>query len=48
MGDIMTQTPWTEAERATLRRTVRYALAIFAAIALTLVIVGVAASVFQR
>lgn len=36
-------TQWTDAERATLRRMVRYALAIFAAIAITLIVVGVAA-----
>lgn len=40
-------TPWTEAERATLKRTLRYALAIFTAIAVTLVIVGILSAVLQ-
>lgn len=43
----MTQTPWSDAERATLKRSLRYALAIFAAIAITLVIVGVISAVLQ-
>jgi hypothetical protein len=43
----MTQTPWTDAERATLQRALRYAAAIFTAIALTLVIVAVASAVLQ-
>lgn len=36
----MASTPWTEAERASLQRALRYAVAIFAAIGVTLVIVG--------
>ena len=36
---------WTEGERAGLRRLVRYGIAIFAAVSITLVIVAVAASV---
>jgi hypothetical protein len=43
----MTQTPWTDEERATLQRALRYAAAIFAAVALTLVIVGVASAALQ-
>ena len=43
----MTQTPWSDAERATLKRSLRYALAIFTAIAVTLVIVGVISAVLQ-
>jgi hypothetical protein len=43
----MTRTPWTDAERATLKRSLRYALAIFTAIAITLMIVGVLSAVLQ-
>lgn len=43
----MTRTPWTDAERATLQRAMRYAAAIFAAIAVTLVIVGLASALLQ-
>jgi hypothetical protein len=43
----MTQTPWSEAERASLQRGLRYAAAIFTAIALTLVIVGLVSAVLQ-
>jgi hypothetical protein len=43
----MTRTPWTEAERAALQRTLRYAAAIFTAIAVTLVIVGLVSAAMQ-
>lgn len=38
---------WTEAERASLRRMLRYAVAIFTAIGITLLIVGVLAATFR-
>jgi hypothetical protein len=37
----MTRTPWTDAERATLRRWLRYALAIFICISITFMLVCV-------
>jgi hypothetical protein len=40
----MTRTPWSDAERATLKRSLRYALTIFIAIGITLLIVGVLSS----
>jgi hypothetical protein len=43
----MTRTPWTDAERATIRRSLRYALSIFIAIGVTLVVVGVLSAVLQ-
>lgn len=39
---------WTEAERAGLRRLVRYGLSIFSAVGLTLVVVALAAAAFGR
>lgn len=38
---------WTEAERATLRRMLRYGASIFIAISVTLLIVGTIASIFH-
>ncbi|MCS6836714.1 MAG: hypothetical protein NZ750_11950 [Anaerolineae bacterium] len=37
--------PWTEEERAQLRQLIRYGLSIFAAVALTLVVVAVMSNV---
>jgi hypothetical protein len=51
MGDIMSQTPssnaWTPAEREAVKQVFRYAVAIFSAIALTLLIVAIVSSAFM-
>jgi len=42
-----TQEEWTESERASLRKMLRYGVTIFIAISVTLIIVGVLATILH-